>query len=236
VIRGDSIKDELKDYRNQRLHSSLNTQAVSLFRGSVNQKVYICEMKKLLFPCFLGLAVFSCKPSVQNENVSDASTVDSIKSVPDTKSVNIPEKDSTWVDHQINETKPKLIISTPKGIKIFADSYSNSINVMLDENQSMFIQAKPIDIQKEKQWYLDSRTDLQWLIDTDTEVLYTGTDPTAPKGYQNTNSFFAVKKIGEQDFSTNVDGIVVKDESHIYNLTTDQCQLLLGIFRTLRKQ
>jgi hypothetical protein len=136
----------------------------------------------------------------------------------------------------ISETNPKVIISTPKGMQVFADSYSGSISVRLSEYHSMYIQPKALDMKEQKQWYLDSRRDLKWLIDTDNEVLYTGIDLTAPEGHQATNSFFAKKKISTTDFSTSVDGITIQDAEHIYNLSMEDCKLLLGIFRTLREQ
>jgi hypothetical protein len=200
-------------------------------------------MKKLLFLCLLALITLACNPGAPTPP-ADAATSDATakssepeKAAPKpTIPVNIPEKGADWVDHKINETSPKVVISTPKGFQIYASA--DGINVMMNDNQSMYIRLEPMDIAATKQEYLDneSREGLEWLLETPTEVLYMGTDLSAPKGHQTTHSFFATKKIGNIDFSTSVDGITIMSDTEIYNLTAEEAQLLLGIFRTLKAQ
>jgi hypothetical protein len=148
----------------------------------------------------------------------------------------VPEKGADWVDHKINGTKPKLVISAPKGIEVSSDTYG--VYVRLDEDGYMGINPEAINIAEEKQLYVDhtNRKDLVWVVDNETEKVYTGLDLSAPDGHQTTNSFFATKKIGNADFSTNVDGISVKSDTDVYQLSMDNCLLLLAIFRTLRAQ
>ncbi len=149
--------------------------------------------------------------------------------------VAIPEKGADWVDHQFTMEGAKLVVSAPPTIRVNAGE--ESVYVDLNGQNGMNIVAEPLDMAKEKQWYVesDSRQDLKWLIDSDGEALYTGMDLSAPKGYQTTHSFFASKKVGNLSFSTNVDGILITD-SKIFSLTAQEAQLLLGIFRTLRAQ
>lgn len=181
-------------------------------------------MKSYFLFLLLATSLFACAPK---DNGSAVTTADSTTTeapaqaaatTPPAIEVVVPEKGADWVDHKINGTKPKLMISAPKGIAVSSDAYG--IYVRLDEDGYMGINPEAIQIAEEKQDYMErtSRKNLVWVVDNETEKVYTGLDLSAPEGHQTTNSFFATKKIGNADFSTNVDGISVKSDTEIYQL------------------
>lgn len=200
-------------------------------------------MKNTIIILLLVLGLTACNASVSSSNESEsnseaaASPESEVEKAPAKSDivVNVPERGADWVDHKLAVNNAHLLLSAPKSVKVQDDEYGIYVN--LDENHSMKIDFEPLNVREEKEWYMGkkNRKDLVWLIDTETEALYTGQDLSAPEGHQTTNSFFASKKIGNKDYSTNFDGITV-DGDQVYNASPEDCQLLLGIFRTLREQ
>jgi hypothetical protein len=194
---------------------------------------------KHFYLVFAVLFVLSCKTKKQGE--CDKRIVLDEKKCMD---MSVP---ADWVKNSLEVIQPGLVIYTPPKAIFRADCYSGicGISVLMDStNQNTSLGIKVNDdsefstVEGNRKWLLEneSRDCFEFLHDCNNEVILKVQDHGAPlKDITSFNSF-AEKKIGENKFSMNNDGITINDMSKndFFKLTLEDNKNMVLVFRSIQ--